>query len=61
MISVASVICNTFASATPIALGGIGGMFGERSGIGKIGREGTMLCSAFTSVVACYYSGSAWL
>lgn len=61
MISVASVICNTFASATPIALGGIGGMFGERSGIVNIGLEGTMLFSAFTSVVACYYSGSAWL
>lgn len=61
MISVASVICNTFASATPIALGGIGGMFGERSGIVNIGLEGTMLFSAFTSVVACHYSGSAWL
>lgn len=61
MISFASVICNTFASATPIALGGIGGMFGERSGIVNIGLEGTMLFSAFTSVVACYYSGSPWL
>lgn len=61
MVSIASVICNTFACATPIALGGIGGMFGERSGVVNIGLEGTMLFSAFTSVVACHYSRSAWL
>lgn len=61
MISVASVICNMFASATPIALGGIGGMFGEKSGIVNIGLDGTMLFSAFTAVVSCYYTNSPWL
>lgn len=61
MISVSSVICNMFASATPIALGGIGGMFGEKSGIVNIGLDGTMLFSAFSAVVACYYTGSPWL
>lgn len=61
MISLSSVICNTFASATPIALAGIGGMFGERSGVTNIGLDGTMLFSAFTAVLGTYLSGSPWL
>lgn len=61
MISIASVISNTLASATPIALAGVGGMFGERSGITNIGLEGTMLFSAFAAVVGCYYTQSPWV
>lgn len=61
MISLSSVICNTFASATPIALAGIGGMFGERSGVTNIGLDGTMLFSAFTAVLGTYLSGSPWV
>ena len=61
MISLPSVICNMFASATPIALAGVGGMFGERSGITNIGLDGTMLFAAFTAVTACYYTGSPWI
>ena len=61
MISLPSVICNMFASATPIALAGVGGMFGERSGITNIGLDGTMLFAAFAAVTACYYTGSPWI
>lgn len=61
MISISSIICNMFASSTPIALAGVGGMFGERSGITNIGLDGTMLFSAFFAVVFCHYSGSPWV
>ena len=44
-----SILARMLASATPIALGGIGGLFGERSGITNIGLEGTMLFGAFAA------------
>ena len=59
--SIVSVIARTLASTTPIALTGIGGIFGERSGIVNIGLEGTMLFSAFAAVMGSFYSGSAWV
>lgn len=61
MISIPSVIFNTFSSATPIALAGVGGMFGERSGITNIGLDGTMLFAAFAAVTGCHYTGSPWI
>ena len=61
MISFASVVARMFASATPLALGGVGGLFGEKSGIVNIGLEGTMLFSAFAAVLGSYYTGSAWV
>lgn len=61
MISVSAVIANTFSSSTSIALAGVGGMFGERSGIGNIGLEGTMLFAAFTAVTANYYTLNPWV
>ena len=47
MISLPSIIARMFASATPLMLGGVGGVFGERAGISNIGLDGTMLFGAF--------------
>ncbi|MPM48961.1 hypothetical protein SDC9_95688 [bioreactor metagenome] len=60
-ISIVSILARMFSSATPIALAGIGGLFGERSGISNIGLEGTMLFSALAAAVGSYYSGSPWI
>ena len=60
MISVSSILVNTVTSSTALALGGVGGLFGERSGISNIGLEGTMLFSAFAAVCASYYTASPW-
>ena len=61
IISFTSILARMFASATPIALAGIGGLFGERSGISNIGLEGTMLFSALAAAVGTYYSNSPWV
>lgn len=60
-ISIVSILARMFSSATPIALAGIGGLFGERSGIANIGLEGTMLFSALAAAIGSYYSGSPWI
>lgn len=60
MISVSSILVNTVTSSTALALGSVGGLFGERSGISNIGLEGTMLFSAFAAVCASYYTASPW-
>ncbi len=60
-ISITSILARMFSSATPIALAGIGGLFGERSGIANIGLEGTMLFSALAAAIGSYYSGSPWI
>lgn len=61
MISISSIIARMFVSATPIALGGVGGLFGERAGIGNIGLDGTMLFSAFAAVAGSHYTGDPWI
>lgn len=60
-VSILSIIAGTFSSATPIALAGVGGIFGEKSGIVNIGLEGTMLFGAFSAAAASYYTNNAWL
>jgi simple sugar transport system permease protein len=60
-ISIVSILARMFSSATPIALAGIGGLFGERSGISNIGLEGTMLFSALAAAIGSYFSGSPWI
>jgi len=61
MMALISIITGILVSTTPIALAGIGGIFGERSGITNIGLEGTMLFSAFFAALCSFMTGSPWL
>lgn len=60
-ISIVSLLTRTLASATPLALGGIGGLFGERAGVSNIGLEGTITFGAFAAVLGAYFTGSPWI
>lgn len=60
-ISIVSLLTRTLASATPLALSGIGGLFGERAGVSNIGLEGTITFGAFAAVLGAYFTGSPWI
>ncbi len=51
----------SIVKATPITLGALSGLVGERSGIINIGIEGMMLMAAFTSLLGAVYSNSLWI
>lgn len=46
---------------TPLLLATLASVISERSGVGNITMEGTMLVSAFTGVVVSAYTKSAWI
>lgn len=49
----------TMVFATALIFASMGGIFSERSGIINIGLEGLMICGAFASAVAVYYTQEA--
>ena len=53
-----SVLASALRHSTPLVLGALCGLIGERSGIINIGIEGQMLLSAFTGFLAAAFSGS---
>src|SRR3954453_7600425 len=57
---IVSVLATTLRVATPLVLGGISGLYSERSGVVNIAIEGMMLMGAFFAYVAGVISGSLW-
>jgi len=60
-VSIISILTRMLATATPLIIMGVGGLFGERSGIVNIGLDGNLLIGAFTAGIVSYYTSSAWL
>jgi general nucleoside transport system permease protein len=56
--SAQAVLNSTIPRATPLALGALCGLLGERTGVVNIGIEGQMLFGAFTGFYAATASGS---
>ena len=52
-----AVLASTLRQSTPLVLGALCGLIGERSGIVNIGIEGQMLMSAFVAFLANVYIG----
>ncbi len=55
-----AVLSATFRSSTPLVLGALCGLLGERTGIVNIGIEGQLLMSAFTGFYTAAATGSIW-
>ncbi|MBN2044621.1 MAG: ABC transporter permease [Anaerolineales bacterium] len=53
-----AVLASALRHATPLVLGALCGLIGERSGIINIGIEGQMLMAAFLSFLTSSYTGS---
>ncbi len=56
-----AVLASTLRQSTPLILGALCGLIGERSGVVNIGIEGQMLMSAFIAFLANVYLGNLWL
>lgn len=61
IVLVALIIGNTFVSAIPMLLTGLGGMISEKSGVINIGLEGMMTIGALIGATAGYYIGNPWI
>ena len=56
-----AVLASTLRQSTPLVLGAMCGLMGERSGIINIGIEGQMLLAAFVGFLANVYTGNLLL
>ena len=56
-----AVLASTIRQSTPLILGALCGLIGERSGVVNIGIEGQMLMAAFVAFLANVYFGNLWL
>ena len=57
-VTTTAVLASTIRQSTPLVLGAICGLLGERSGIINIGIEGQMLMAAFAGFLANVYIGN---
>lgn len=60
-ISLVAVLGATLTIATPLVLGALGAILGERAGVLNLGIEGTMYAGAFAGFYTADRSGSAWV
>jgi simple sugar transport system permease protein len=56
-----SLLSGTLRQSTPLILGALCGLWGERSGVINIGIEGQMLLSAFVAFLVNSYTGNLFL
>jgi simple sugar transport system permease protein len=56
-----AVLASTIRQSTPLILGALCGLIGERSGVVNIGIEGQMLMAAFVAFLANVYIGNLWV
>lgn len=56
-----AVLASTIRQSTPLVLGAMCGLLGERSGVINIGIEGQMLLSAFIGFLANVYTGNLFM
>ncbi|HJW89008.1 MAG TPA: ABC transporter permease [Anaerolineales bacterium] len=56
-----AVLASTIRHSTPLVLGALCGLLGERSGVINIGIEGQMLMSAFIGFLANVWTGNLFL
>ncbi|WP_374687006.1 ABC transporter permease [Promineifilum sp.] len=56
-----AVLASTLRQSTPLILGALCGLLGERSGVVNIGIEGQMLLAAFVAFLANVYTGNLWV
>jgi ABC-type uncharacterized transport system permease subunit len=56
-----AVLASTIRQSTPLILGALCGLMGERSGVTNIGIEGQMLLSAFIAFLVNVYTGDLFL
>ncbi|HID53006.1 MAG TPA: hypothetical protein EYP41_13365, partial [Anaerolineae bacterium] len=56
-----AVLASSLRQSTPLVLGALCGLIGERSGIINIGIEGQMLLGAFVAFLVNVYSGNLLL
>jgi simple sugar transport system permease protein len=56
-----AVLNRTVRDSTPLVLGALCGLLGERTGIVNIGIEGQLLMSAFTGFYVAAATGSIWV
>jgi simple sugar transport system permease protein len=56
-----AVLASTVRHATPLVLGALCGLMGERAGVINIGIEGQMLMAAFVGFLANVYTGNLFI
>jgi simple sugar transport system permease protein len=59
--SLMAILDSALRLSIPLLAACLAGLWSERSGVVDIGLEGKMLVAAFSSAVAAYVSGSAWV
>ncbi|MCB0191798.1 MAG: ABC transporter permease [Anaerolineae bacterium] len=60
-VTTTAVLASTLRQSTPLVLGALCGLIGERSGVINIGIEGQMLMAAFIAFLANVYTGNLFV